>query len=333
MHSISADALPNLPLVFVAGSMAPERLVTVVDVEQAHAAGLSRMGVGLRDIVTPLARDTARRLGLQLHTAYVRSRKSWVFGNWKANGTLAQATARASALAGSLRAGPGVECALFPPAIHLAPLAQALSGSQLALGAQDVSVHAPGAFTGEIPAAMLSDLGLAYVLVGHSERRHVLGDGENAVQAKLRVALESGLRPVLCIGETTAEREAGRTFGVLRRQLLHALEHLRRPEVEQLIVAYEPVWAIGTGLVPTVLEISDGLAALRDHLARRFDDALASSLPLLYGGSVKPTNAEQIFAVANCDGVLVGGASLEPKVFTEIIECAVAQYDKRLTRA
>ncbi|MHC4831188.1 MAG: triose-phosphate isomerase family protein, partial [Planctomycetota bacterium] len=219
--------------------------------------------------------------------------------NWKANGTARQAVDRACAIAAAASAqgegGQTREVVIFPPFPHLPLVAAALEGSPVRLGAQDLSEHAPGATTGAVPATMLLDL------------------------RKLRVALDAGLTPVLCVGETLEEREAARTHSVLRSQLLHALETLRASEASSLVLAYEPVWAIGTGLTPTRTEITACLTALRDHLARRFDDGLAERTRILYGGSVNDKNAARIFALPSCDGGLVGGASLKPERFGVII--------------
>jgi triosephosphate isomerase len=165
---------------------------------------------------------------------------------------------------------------------------------------------------------MLRDLGVVYVLVGHSERRRLFAEDDEAVAAKLRRALDAGLKPVLCVGETLAEREGARTHAVLRRQLLTALERVEAARAAAIAVAYEPVWAIGTGLTPAPGEVEDALSALRDHLARRYGDDTAGAIRLLYGGSVGGANAARLLAAPSCDGALVGGASLKAAEFLTI---------------
>ncbi|MHC4393382.1 MAG: triose-phosphate isomerase [Planctomycetota bacterium] len=302
--------------------MARRELITVQAVETAYGKGDKALPVPYGAIVTPLARDVARRLSVLL-TPVRTSRRGCAYANWKANGTARQAVDRACAIAAAASAqgegGQTREVVIFPPFPHLPLVAAALEGSPVRLGAQDLSEHAPGATTGAVPATMLLDLGVTHVLIGHSERRNLLGDDRPRVQRKLRVALDAGLTPVLCVGETLEEREAARTHSVLRSQLLHALETLRASEASSLVLAYEPVWAIGTGLTPTRTEITACLTALRDHLARRFDDGLAERTRILYGGSVNDKNAARIFALPSCDGGLVGGASLKPERFGAII--------------
>jgi triosephosphate isomerase len=204
---------------------------------------------------------------------------------------------------------------VFPPFPHLAMAASVLAGSPVVLGAQDLSPEPPGPFTGAVPAEMLRDLGVGLVLVGHSERRHAFGETDEDVNRKLRRATEAGLRVVLCVGETLAERDAARTHTVLRTQLFAALERVEPAQVASLAIAYEPVWAIGTGLTPAPGEVERELSALRDHLARRFGDDVAEAARLLYGGSVSGANAARFLALPSCDGVLVGGASLKPAEF------------------
>jgi triosephosphate isomerase len=298
--------------------MSARRLITVTDVEAERERGSTALEVPAGAIVTPLARDAARRLGLALAPAR-EGRRAAVFGNWKANGTAASAVALAKAVLAGIAAAPAparlAEAALFPPLPHLALVAPLLAGSPVALGAQDVSPFESGASTGAVPAEMLADLGVAYALVGHSERRRLFGETDEVVRAKLGRALAAGLAPVLCVGETLAEREAARTHAVLRGQLLSALERVAAPDAARVVVAYEPVWAIGTGLTPTAAEVEDALSALRDHLARRYGDEVARAARLLYGGSVSAANAPRFLALASCDGALVGGASLKAAEF------------------
>jgi triosephosphate isomerase len=296
------------------------RLIRVSDVEEAHERGAAALELPFGAIVTPLARDTARRLGLALAPAR-DGRATAIFGNWKAHGSAASARALAEAIAAGLRGTAipaGREIAVFPPFPHIPIVAAALAGSPVALGAQDVSALPPGAATGAVPAEMLADLGLRWVIVGHSERRRLFGDTDEIVSKKLRRAIEAGLCAVLCVGETLDERDAARTHAVLRRQFLSALERIEAAEAARLVVAYEPVWAIGTGLQPLPSEAEREMSALRDHAARKYGDEVARAMRVVYGGSVAPSNAARFFALPSCDGVLVGGASLKAPEFLTV---------------
>ncbi len=231
-------------------------------------------------------------------------------------GELAGAVAeRAAALA-------GVEVVLCPPACYLETVGGRLDGAPVALGAQDVASEAPGAHTGEIAAEMLADLGCRYVICGHSERRSGHGEDDARVAAKCARALECGLRPILCLGETLAEREAGTTEAVVERQLEAVLEGLGDElSPEALVIAYEPVWAIGTGRSASPEQAQAVHAVLRARLARR-SAALAGGVRILYGGSVKPASAAALFARPDIDGGLIGGASLVARDFLAICEAA-----------
>lgn len=246
-------------------------------------------------------------------------RRSLVAGNWKMNGTRDGARALASAVARGVPVTADV--ALCPPYPYLAEVADAVAGSPVILGGQDVSEHAPGAFTGDVAAEMLADLGARMVLVGHSERRHGLGESDARVAAKFRRALDGGLTPVLCVGETLQEREAGRTGDVVARQLDAALGG-GAPRAE-FVVAYEPVWAIGTGRTAEPADAQAVHAAIRDRIRERFGDRPADELRILYGGSVKPGNAAELLAQPDIDGALVGGASLDADSFVAIVAAAL----------
>lgn len=239
-----------------------------------------------------------------------------VAGNWKMNG-LGSALAEAAKIRDALAAGdPGADVMLCPPATLLARLAAETVGTRLALGGQDCHAAPSGAHTGDISAEMLKDAGAVAVIVGHSERRADHGETSADVRAKAVAAHRAGLTAIVCIGETAGERAAGLTLTVVRRQLSASL-----PEASlstNVIVAYEPVWAIGTGLTPTVDDVAAVHAALRTALVERFGDA-GASIRLLYGGSVKPQNARELLAVANVDGALVGGASLKAADFLGIL--------------
>ena len=235
-------------------------------------------------------------------------------GNWKMNG-LAASLAEVGALTAA-HPSPTCEMLLCPPATLLAQMAWAAKGSALALGGQDCHPDAGGAHTGDISAAMLSDAGAAYVILGHSERRADHGESDALVRAKAAAALAAGLVAIVCIGETEAQRDAGQTLDVIGAQLDGSVPD--GATAATLVVAYEPVWAIGTGRTPTIAQIAEVHAFLRDRLTARIG-AEATGVRLLYGGSVKPSNAVEIFAVPHVDGALVGSASLKAADFGAIV--------------
>ncbi|MBL9059620.1 MAG: triose-phosphate isomerase [Mangrovicoccus sp.] len=236
-------------------------------------------------------------------------------GNWKMNGRAADLAEIAALLPAVAAARCGV--LICPPATLIDRMQAVAAGTALALGGQDCHAKASGAHTGDISAAMLKDAGASHVIVGHSERRADHGESSETVRAKAAAAIAEGLTAVVCIGETLAEREAGRTLAIVGDQLAGSL-----PDgitADTVVVAYEPVWAIGTGLTPTLAQIGAVHGALRAALIARFGAETGAGVRLLYGGSVKPDNAREIFAVANVDGALVGGASLKAKDFGAII--------------
>ncbi len=235
-------------------------------------------------------------------------------GNWKMNGTAA-ALAEVQALIAAHPA-PGCEMLLCPPATLIAQANWAARGSALALGGQDCHPKASGAHTGDISAAMLKDAGAAYVILGHSERRADHGETDALVHTKAEAAVAAGLVPVVCLGETEAQRDAGDTLTVIGAQLDGSVP--AASTAATLVLAYEPVWAIGTGRTPTLDQIAEVHAFLRDRLTARIG-AEAAGVRLLYGGSVKPSNAGEIFAVPHVDGALVGGASLKAADFGAIV--------------
>jgi triosephosphate isomerase len=240
-------------------------------------------------------------------------RKKLAAGNWKMNGTSA-ALEELSALA-ALHPAPGVDVLICPPATLLSRAAD-LRGP-IAIGAQDCHPENSGAHTGDLSAAMLADAGASHVIVGHSERRTDHGETDALIRAKASAATDSGLIAVICIGETLAERESGATNTVLGTQLSGSVPDNATPTTT--VIAYEPVWAIGTGVTPTLDQIAETHAFIRATLANRFGTEVAEGFRLLYGGSVKPGNASEIFALPNVDGALVGGASLKAQDFSEII--------------
>ena len=235
-------------------------------------------------------------------------------GNWKMNGTAA-ALAEVKALLAAHPA-PGCEMLLCPPATFLGQMADLAAGTALRVGGQDCHTKTAGAHTGDISAAMLADAGASHVILGHSERRADHGETDALVRAKTEAAWAAGLIAVVCVGETEAERDAGRTLDVVGTQLAGSLPE--GASAENTVIAYEPVWAIGTGRTPTLDEIAEVHAFMRRELTARFGET-ARGMRLLYGGSVKPSNATEIFAVGDVDGALVGGASLKAADFGAIV--------------
>lgn len=243
-----------------------------------------------------------------------------IAGNWKMNGSLAANQALLTGiLAGLAERAPACQVAVAVPAPYLAQVQQLVAGSAIALGAQDVSQHAQGAFTGEVSAGMLGDFGVRYVLVGHSERRQYHGETDAVVAAKAQAALAAGMTPIVCVGETLQEREAGATDAVVQRQLAVVIAAVGA-DVARLVVAYEPVWAIGTGKTASPEQAQAVHAALRTQL--RAANAQCASVPLLYGGSMNAANAQQLLAQPDIDGGLIGGAALKSADFLQIIAAA-----------
>ncbi len=244
-----------------------------------------------------------------------------VVGNWKMNGTRAEILALVRSLEDGLSPEPRAEVAVCPPFIYLPLVGELLEGTPIALGAQDLCEEAVGAYTGEVSGPMLRDYHCRYVIVGHSERRHVYREGDAQVARKFARALDSGLIPILCLGETLAEREAGHTEAVVERQLGAVLKQSGALAMHGAVIAYEPVWAIGTGRNATPAQAQEVHAYLRGRIAER-DREIAASLRILYGGSVKGANAAALFAMPDIDGGLIGGASLSAAEFLAI--CRVA---------
>jgi triosephosphate isomerase len=246
-----------------------------------------------------------------------------VAGNWKMHKTVRQALDFVGALAAGLPPGAAVEVVLCPPFTALHAVGRELAGGPLQLGAQDVHPAASGAHTGAISVEMLRDVGCAFVIVGHSERRAAAGETDAQVRDKARAALAGGLRPIVCVGETLAQREAGRTEPVVRAQVDAALGELGA-DLARIAVAYEPVWAIGTGRHATPEQVQQVHGLIRERLAALGGALAARSARILYGGSLNPDNAASIFAQRDVDGGLVGGASLDPRSLVRIVEAAAA---------
>lgn len=248
------------------------------------------------------------------------ARKKPVFaGNWKLFGTLAESVALASEVVAGVSGVSDADVIIAPGFLAIATVAKALGGGSVAVAGQDCHWETKGAFTGEVAAAQLLDAGCRYVIVGHSERRQLMGETEGAVNLKARAALAVRLTPIICIGETLTERDAGTTLGVVGRQLDTALADMTEGDVGACLVAYEPVWAIGTGRTATPAQAEEVHRFIRDRLTARFPD-VAATVPLLYGGSVKPDNIRALMAEENVDGALVGGASLSADSFVRIVK-------------
>ncbi len=247
-------------------------------------------------------------------------RTPFLAGNWKMNLDRRAALDLVAALRERFADRDDVDAAVCPPFVYLAEVVRALDGSPIRVGAQNCCDEESGAFTGEVSAAMLKDIGCDLVILGHSERRHVYGETDELVNRKVHRALATGLDVILCVGETLEEREAGRTEAVVRAQLQGGLEGVDGAAMERVTIAYEPVWAIGTGKVATPEQAGEVHAYLRGLLTGRFSESIAAGVRIQYGGSVKPDNVRELMAVADVDGALVGGAALTPDNFLPILE-------------
>jgi len=242
-----------------------------------------------------------------------------VVGNWKMHGSLRDIGPLVTGVKRGCAEAEGVEVGVCPPFPYLADVRDLLEGSAIRLGAQSCHAEPKGAFTGEVSAAMLKDLGCDYVILGHSERRHGLGETDAVVNRKLKAALGAGLTPILCIGELLAEREAGQTLAVVERQLSGSLQGFPPDDVARMILAYEPVWAIGTGKTATPAQAQEVHAAVRKIVERLAGRAVAQAIRIQYGGSVKADNVDELMSQPDLDGALVGGASLDPDGFSRIV--------------
>ncbi|MDF1694143.1 MAG: triose-phosphate isomerase [Zhongshania sp.] len=249
-------------------------------------------------------------------------RSNLVAGNWKMCGDNASIEKLVANLKALLPAEPAVDIAVFPPSVYIARVVDGLAGSPVAVGAQNVCEQPnDGAYTGEVSAAMLVDTGCRYVIVGHSERRAMYGDSNERVAQKAKQALAQGLMPIICVGETEAQRDDGSTLEVIAEQLQAVFAVLSAEDMCSIVVAYEPVWAIGTGKTATPSQAQEVHAFIRALFAKK-DEPLAKGLRILYGGSVKAANAGELFAQADIDGGLVGGASLDAQEFSAICRAA-----------
>lgn len=252
-------------------------------------------------------------------------RKPFIAGNWKMNTNSLTSVGLADRLAsGSIELeGQTVTLAVFPPFVYLRAVGKALNGSNIAIGAQDVYFEPDGAFTGEISVSMLKDIGCNYCLCGHSERRHVIGETDELINKKVAAAISGGILPILCVGELLKEREASQTNEVVTRHVKEGLAGLSAEKLAAVTIAYEPVWAIGTGLTATPQQAQEVHDFIRNLLVRMYDKNLADEIRILYGGSVKPANAADLMSQQDVDGLLVGGASLKADDFLDIIRSAL----------
>jgi triosephosphate isomerase len=246
-------------------------------------------------------------------------RQPFIAGNWKMFTNATTARELAAAVAKGAASRPAVRVAICPPFPYLATVAETLRGSSVALGAQNCYPEKEGAFTGEVSPAMLLDVGCRWVILGHSERRHILGETNAFINRKIKAALAAGLGVIFCIGETLQEREENQTERLLETQLNGGLDGLGAAEIGRIVVAYEPVWAIGTGKVATPEQAQQAHALIRRHIGKTFGEATAAVLTIQYGGSAKPENVMSLLSQPDVDGALVGGASLKAEQFLAIV--------------
>ncbi len=251
-------------------------------------------------------------------------RRLFIAGNWKMNLNRGQSLSLVESLVESLRGVSDVDIAVCPPAVYLGELGKALHATNIGLGAQNVNSKAEGAYTGEISCSMLKDVGCRYVILGHSERRAIYGETDSMVNEKLHAVLAAGLTPIVCVGETLEQREAGQTQQVVRSQCIGSLAGLTEDQMLKTVLAYEPVWAIGTGKTASPAQAEEVHKDIRSLLETQFSVGTAQKVIVLYGGSVKADNAQELLSEPNIDGALVGGASLKQDSFEGIIKAATS---------
>lgn len=251
------------------------------------------------------------------------NRKPIIVGNWKMNNSVAEALALVADIKREAAEAKGVEIVLCPSFTALSAVSNAISGTNLGLGAQNMHFEKAGAFTGEISSAMLRELYCHYVIVGHSERRTLFGETDSAVNRKVKTALASHLHPIVCVGETLAQRQAGKTEPVIRAQVREGLKEVSADDLAAVIIAYEPIWAIGTGKTATPRQAQEAQAFLRGLLQEMAGERLAQTVRIIYGGSVTPENAGALFHEPDIDGGLIGGASLDADKFMAIVKATM----------
>ena len=250
-------------------------------------------------------------------------RRPIIAGNWKMNKTLEEAVSVAVGLKRKFYTFSDADIVICPPFTALSRVQDTIVDSSLMLGAQDMYWEQKGAFTGEISPNMLKDIGCRYIIAGHSERRHIFGETDEEVNKKVRVILKHGMTPIMCIGEKLEEKDHGMTLEVLEKQLLGGLKDMTKDEVKRTIIAYEPVWAIGTGRTATPREAQEVHKFIRKYIERTYSKQTSSKIRIQYGGSVKPDNIGQLMVQEDIDGALVGGASLDVNTFAQIVKNAV----------
>lgn len=248
-------------------------------------------------------------------------RKVIIAGNWKMNETIGEAISLVKELKKLVKGIDDREIIVCPAFTALAAVGAEIKGSNIILGAQNMYFEEEGAFTGEVSPLMLKEIGVKYVIIGHSERRHVFNEKNELINKKLRSALENGLEPIFCVGETLEEREEGKTEDVVSSQMNKGLEGITKKGMKNIVIAYEPVWAIGTGRTATPEQAEEVHLFIRKLLKSMFDDKISEESVILYGGSVKPGNIKDLISQDDIDGVLVGGSSLDAKGFAEIVRC------------
>ena len=252
-----------------------------------------------------------------------KARKLIIAGNWKMNKTVAEALDLARDLKLELNGVKEVDLVACPPFTALGEVSKSLLNSNIRLGAQNMCEHNVGAFTGEIAAVMLKEFSVRYVILGHSERRQFFGDTDALVSRKALAAHGASLKPIVCVGEMLADREAGRTEQVLETQVRGSLAGLSKDQMVETVIAYEPVWAIGTGKTATSAQAQDAHAFIRSLIVKLFEETVARRVRIQYGGSVKPSNARELMSQPDVDGALVGGASLEARTFADIVKNSI----------
>ena len=250
-------------------------------------------------------------------------RKKIIAGNWKMNKTVAEAKALADGIKRELESEAKVDVVLCPPFTAISAVSEAVSGTQIAVGAQNMHFEASGAYTGEISAEMLREQYCRYVILGHSERREYFGETDEGVNKKTKAALAAGLIPIVCVGETLEEREAGQIESVITTQINDGLAGIEAADLKKVVIAYEPVWAIGTGKTATPEQAQEVHALIRGLLASLSDAATAEAVRIQYGGSMKPANALELLSKPDIDGGLIGGAALDANSFVAIVKAAV----------
>jgi len=246
-------------------------------------------------------------------------RKIIIAGNWKMNKTIGESISMVKELRKLVEGIEDRSVLVCPPFTALSSVSAELKGSNVSLGAQNMHFEGEGAFTGEISASMLKEIGVEYVILGHSERRHIFNEDDSLINKKIKTAISNGLRAILCVGETLEEREDGKMEDVVCGQISNCLEGI--DDMENIVIAYEPVWAIGTGKTASPSQAEEAHVLIRNVLGSIFDDTVSEGVTILYGGSVKPGNIKELISQDNIDGVLVGGASLDAKNFSEIVKC------------